>query len=79
MPAKKPSPAATHPVGPNDRLLSRKEAARVCGLAQSTLRDMACRREGPPFVKRGSKMQGRCYYPDAALREWIAASARVVG
>lgn len=78
MPAKKPIPPAC-PVGPDDRLLSRTQAARVCGLAPSTLRDMACRRAGPPFVKRGSAMQARCYYPESALREWIAASARVVG
>jgi len=73
------APAAAVVVADDDVLLTRNDAARVVGLAPATLRDMACRREGPVFVKRGASRQGRCYYRRSDLLRWLASCTRVVG
>jgi len=50
----------------------------LVGLAPATLRDMACRREGPPFVKRGGSKQARTLYRRSDLERWLSSCSRVV-
>jgi predicted DNA-binding transcriptional regulator AlpA len=57
-------------------LLTRAEAARLCGLAPSTLARYFARNIGPKAVKLGGNHRGsRVRYPRAALLAWIADPA----
>lgn len=56
-------------------LLTRGQAARLCGLAPSTLARLYARNAGPKAVKLGSSRGSRVRYPRAALLEWIADPA----
>lgn len=65
-------------VDADDPLLPRVEAARLVGRAPATLRDWACRREGPPFLKCGSSRQARTLYRKSDLERWLSSCSRVV-
>lgn len=57
-------------------LLTREEAARLCGLAPSTLARFYARGVGPKAVKIGGNRRGtRVRYPRSALLSWIADPA----
>jgi predicted DNA-binding transcriptional regulator AlpA len=56
-------------------LLTRVEAARLCGLAPSTLSRLYARNAGPRAVKLGAARGSRVRYPLASLREWMADPA----
>jgi hypothetical protein len=77
MPKKAPVPLPA--LSTEAPLLTRREAARVVGLSATALRDLAHRREGPRFLKRGPARQARCLYTLADLHAWLAARARIVG
>jgi predicted DNA-binding transcriptional regulator AlpA len=50
--------------------LSRTQAAKRVGRCAKTLRNLAKRGEGPPFIMIGTS---RPAYPDDELHTWIAA------
>lgn len=50
--------------------LSRRQAAKECGRCDKTMRNLAKRNQGPPFVLIGD----RPAYPADQLRNWIAAN-----
>ncbi|WP_410052789.1 helix-turn-helix domain-containing protein [Bradyrhizobium sp. SZCCHNPS2010] len=50
--------------------LSRRQAAKACGRCDKTMRRLASRGEGPPFLL----MAGRPLYPADKLQAWIAAN-----
>ena len=56
------------------KYLQTADAARVAGLAQSTLVNMRSRGEGPPFVKSGRIVR----YPEDDLLAWVASRTRTV-
>lgn len=59
---------------PMPELLTRDEAAALCGLSPETLRRYYSRNAGPPVVKVGGRLTraGRVRYPRAALMAWAA-------
>jgi predicted DNA-binding transcriptional regulator AlpA len=56
-------------------LLTRAQAAKVCGLAPSTLARLYARNAGPRAVKLGAARGSRVRYPRSALLEWCADPA----
>jgi hypothetical protein len=50
------------------RFLSRTQAAQRCGRCHRTMRNLAKRGEGPPFLLIGD----RPAYPADALDQWLA-------
>lgn len=56
-------------------LLTREQAAKVCGLAPSTLARLYARNSGPKAVKLGASRGSRVRYPRGSLLEWIADPA----
>jgi hypothetical protein len=51
--------------------LSRTQAAKACGRCDKTMRNLARRNAGPPFVLIGD----RPAYPADWLQDWLAANA----
>lgn len=56
-----------------DRLLSRQQAANLCGLSAARLRQLAVERRGPPTFKFGGSKQSRAYYRQSDLTAWLEA------
>lgn len=56
-----------------DRLLSRRQAAVVCGTTPKHLRQLACDRTGPKSLKRGTTQQSRVLYRLSDLEQWLSS------
>lgn len=50
--------------------LSRRQAAKACGRCDRTMRNLAARKMGPPFILIGV----RPAYPADALQAWLASN-----
>lgn len=63
---------ARNPIPADDNeLLTRPQAARLCGLAPSTMARLYARNAGPKAVKLGAARGSRVRYPLESLREWM--------
>lgn len=63
--------AAARPAVNGARFLCESELAERLGLSNRTVQGWRCRGGGPPFVRFGRIVR----YPEAALEEWLKASA----
>ena len=52
------------------RLLSRREVARLLGVAEGTLAHWAAAGTGPAFSRSGP-VRGRCWYVEADVLAWV--------
>ncbi len=68
------------PDGVTSRLLTAEEVARILGLSEGTLKcwRVRRRRDGPPFVKLGSRPRGRVRYRLEDIMAYIEQGRRDV-
>jgi len=64
---------AVDKVIPNKPFFTRKEVAEIACLTEQGLADMAAKKRGPVFTRRGKG--GGVLYPRTSLVSWLSAEA----
>lgn len=62
----------------SDRLLSRREVARLLKVAEGTLAHWAAAGTGPAFARSGP-IRGRCWYLEADVHAWVQSRRQACG